>query len=510
MRRRSSRLTLDYQRRWHVSEKSASPDKLRTVTNQHSELLNLAADRAIDYLDGIAERPVGATADPHWLTTLLGGRLPDGPATAADTIDVLSRAASEGGVVASSGPRYFGYVVGGTLPVSIAADWLVSTWDQNNGVFELGPAVATIEQVTAQWLIELFGLPDTTSVGFPTGCAMAHVTALAAARHHVLAQAGWDVERAGLRLAPRVDVVVGAQRHLTVNLALRYLGFGTEPVHVVPVDDQGAMRVDALANVLATCDGPIIVCTQAGDVNSGAVDPLRKICQLVHQHGGWVHVDGALGLWAAASPRLRSLVDGFADADSCASDAHKWLNVPYDCGLVFVAHPEAHQAAMLNARADYLPGATLGKRDGIEWVPDFSRRARSVPVWAALRTLGRSGVANLIETCCACATRFAERLAEIPGVEVLNKVVLNQVLVRFGDDDEVTNEVIDRLQAGGVCWFGGTTWAALAAMRISVSSWRTSIADVNRCVEEIRTAVEAVLGERRYGAGTWKPVSSHS
>jgi glutamate/tyrosine decarboxylase-like PLP-dependent enzyme len=461
------------------------------VTTADREPLDIAARHAVDYLESLPERHVAATAGVEELTALLGGPLPDGPAPAAETIELLGRAAKEGGVVATSGPRYFGFVVGGTQPVGIAADWLTSTWDQNSGVYDLGPAVATAEHITAQWLVDLLGLPDGTSVGFPTGCAMAHVVALAAARHHVLAKAGWDVEREGLQGAPRVHVVGGAQRHLTIDLAVRYLGLGASRVHVVPADDQGRMRVSELETTLAGCDGPTIVCAQAGDVNTGAVDPLADVCELAHRHGAWVHVDGAFGLWAAASPRLRPMLAGLERADSWAADAHKWLNVPYDCGLVFVAHPEAHQAAMLNERTDYLPVGTPGERDPIEWVTDFSRRARSIPVWATLRTLGRTGVADMIEQCCALARRFAERLAGIPGVEVLNDVVLNQVLVRFGDDDAVTRDVIHRLQEGGVCWFGGTSWSGRAAMRISVASWRTTADDVDRTVEAIREAIAA-------------------
>jgi glutamate/tyrosine decarboxylase-like PLP-dependent enzyme len=455
------------------------------------DLLELAAGQAIDYLRSLSDRPVVEAADAGRLLEMLGGPLPADPTPGAETIEMLGRVAAEGGVVASSGPRYFGFVVGGTLPVSIAADWLTSAWDQNSGAFDLGPATATAELVAAQWLIDLFGLPADTSVGFPTGCTMGHVTALAAARHHVLAKAGWDVEREGLQGAPRVHVIAGAQRHLTIDLALRYLGFGTGHVRVVPADGQGRMRVDELAGILADCDGPTIVCAQAGDVNSGAIDPVAEICELAHRNSAWVHVDGAFGLWAAASPALRPLVAGIESADSWAADAHKWLNVPYDSGLVFVAHPEAHRAAMQNERAGYLPVGAADKRDGIEWVPELSRRARGIPVWAALRTLGRSGVAEMIERCCAMARRFADRLAAIPGVEVLNEVVLNQVLVRFGDDDAVTRDVIARLQAGGVCWFGGTTWAGRAAMRISVSSWQTTAADVDRSVEAIQSAVTA-------------------
>jgi glutamate/tyrosine decarboxylase-like PLP-dependent enzyme len=462
------------------------------VTYTEAELLSSVARQAIDYLAGLPVRHVGATAPAADLFDLLGGPLPPGPAPQDETIEVLRRAA-DGGLVASSGPRYFGFVVGGTLPVAIAADWLVSAWDQNSGVYELGPLVATAEHVASQWLVELFGLPEGTSVGFPTGCAMAHVTALAAARHHVLAKTGWDVEFEGLQGAPPVHVIAGAQRHLTIDRAVRYLGLGAGRMHVVPADAEGRMRIDALGRILSSCEGPAIVCAQAGDVHTGAIDPLADICEAAACHGAWVHVDGAFGLWATASPALRPLVAGIEKADSWASDAHKWLNVPYDCGLVFVAHPGAHRAAMLETRAGYLPAVTPGERDPIEWVTDFSRRARSLPVWAALRTLGRSGVASLIDQCCACARRFADLLAGLPGVEVLNEVVLNQVMVRFGDDDQVTRNVIDQLQAGGVCWFGGTTWAGRAAMRISVSSWRTTSADVDRSVDAIRTALACAL-----------------
>ncbi|MET7289771.1 aminotransferase class V-fold PLP-dependent enzyme [Streptomyces sp. NPDC005573] len=453
------------------------------------EILARAAGQAMDYLAGLPRRHVGATAGADELMKLLGGPLPEHPAPPADTIDLLGRAAAEGGVVASSGPRYFGYVVGGTLPVAIAADWITTAWDQNSGIFDLGPAAATAEHIAAGWLIDLLGLPAHTSVGFPTGCAMAHLTALAAARHHVLAQAGWDMERRGLHQAPPLRILVGEQRHLTVDLALRNLGFGTDQIHVVPSDPEGRMRPDDLEHLLAAADGPAIVCAQIGDVNTGAIDPVGDICDIAHRHSAWVHVDGAFGLWAAASPTLRPLVAGTERADSWATDAHKWLNVPYDCGLVFVAHPQAHQAAMLHTRADYLPAGVPGERDPIEWVPELSRRARSLPVWAALRTLGRTGVADMIDRCCAHARSFVTQLRDLPHVRILNDAVLNQVLVRFGDDDTLTRKVIAQLQAGGVCWFGETTWDGAVAMRISVTSWRTAQADVDRTVEEIRTVL---------------------
>lgn len=456
------------------------------MTYADDDLLDLAAGYAKDYLAGLPTRPVGPTATAPELQRLLGGPLPDLPSPPEDVVGALAAVAAAGGVVASSGPRFFGFVVGGTLPVALAADWLVSTWDQNSGVYDLSPAAATAEEVAARWLVDLLGLPAATSVGFPTGCAMAHVTALAAARHHVLAEAGWDVERDGLQGAPTVNVVASTQRHLTIDLALRYLGIGTARVVAVGTDGQGVVDVRRMAEAIRACTGPTIVCTQVGDVNSGAADPVGEICDIAHERGAWVHVDGAFGLWAAASPALRHLVTGIERADSWASDAHKLLNVPYDCGLAFVSRPDAHRAAMLDERASYLPSGDVRKRDPIEWVPDFSRRARSLPVWAALRALGRQGVAEQVERCCALARRFADQLSRVDGVEVVNDVVLNQAMVRFGGDDDATGEVVTALQEGGVCWLGSTRWNGRAAMRISVTSWRTTEADVDLTVAEIR------------------------
>ncbi|GAA0209182.1 aminotransferase class V-fold PLP-dependent enzyme [Saccharothrix mutabilis subsp. mutabilis] len=464
------------------------------MTNIERAPLDLAYRQAVDYLTGLRERPVGATAGLEELVELLGGPMPENSLPAHDTIALLGEAVERGGIPSASGPRYFGYVTGGTLPVAIAADWLVAAWDQTAGLYNLSPAVMVAEDVAGDWLVDLFGLPAGTSVGFPTGCTMAHLTALAAARNHLLGQRGWDVEKHGLREAPEIEVIAGAQHHMTIDLALRYLGFGSGVVRNVPVDDKGRMRPDELARVLADCKSPPIVCVQIGDVNSGAIDPVGEICDLAHRYGAWVHVDGAFGLWAAASPSLRPLVEGVERADSWACDAHKWLNVPYDCGIVFVTRPEAHRAAMLNERAGYLPAQRPGERDAIEWVPDFSRRARSLPVWAALRTLGKSGVAELVDRCCALTRRFAEQLGEIEGVELLNDVVLNQVMVRFGDDDAVTRDVIARVQASGECWFGGTVWYGRAAMRVSVVSWRTTEDDVDRSVKVIRAAVAERIG----------------
>jgi glutamate/tyrosine decarboxylase-like PLP-dependent enzyme len=456
------------------------------------DLLAAAAARIADYHHGLAERPVRAGADVDELRTLLGGPIPDGPAEPAEVIDKLADAV-DAGSVATAGPRYFGFVTGGALPATIAADWLATGADVNAAAYVMSPVAAVAEDVALAWIADLLGLPAGVSAGFVTGATMANFTGLAAARHHVLAKAGWDVERNGLQGAPRVHVVVGEERHVTVDAALRYLGLGEATAHVVPADEQGRMRAESLAGVLAECAGPTIVCAQVGNVNTGAVDPIAPICDLAHAHDAWIHVDGAFGLWAAASPRLRHLLQGAERADSWATDAHKWLNVPYDCGLVFCRHPESHGQAMAVA-ASYLQRAD--GRSPSDWVPESSRRARGFAVWAALRSLGRTGVAELVERCCGHARTFAELLGAEPGVEILNDVVLNQVLVRFGDDDETTRQVVRRVQEEGTCWLGGTDWHGRAAMRISVSSFRTTNEDVERSAAAILEAA-AVAGSTR-------------
>jgi glutamate/tyrosine decarboxylase-like PLP-dependent enzyme len=457
------------------------------------QALETAAAHATQFLRGLPERPVAARAGAEELRARLGGPLPEHPADPAEVVAQLAKLADDG-LVATAGPRYFGFVVGGSLPAALAADWLAAAWDQNAGLFVLGPAAATVEDVAAGWLTELLGLPATASCGFVTGGLGANFGGLAAARNHVLARAGWDVERDGLVGAPPVEVVVGAERHVTIDVALRYLGLGSGRLRVVPADDQGRMDAAALGEVLAAVEGPTIVCAQAGNVNTGAFDPLAAICAAGHDHGAWVHVDGAFGLWAGASPALRHLVAGVEQADSWATDAHKWLNVPYDSGLVFVAHPQAHLAAFAKV-ASYLTPGQGGERDPDGFVPEGSRRARGFPVWAALRSLGRSGVAELVERCCGHARRFADALAAADGVEVLNEVVLNQVLVRFadpgGDHDGRTREVIRRVQADGTLWLGGTAWQGMAAMRISVSNWSTTTDDVDRSVAAILAAAGA-------------------
>jgi len=460
----------------------------------HSELLQRTAELAVEFLDGLPERRVGSAASLSELRAALGGPLPEKGTDAREVIEELARAADPG-LVGTAGPRYFGFVIGGHLPAALAADWLTSAWDQNAGLYVTSPANSVVEEAAERWLLEILGLPATASVGFTTGCSMANFTALAAARHAVLARLGWDVERAGLFGAPPIEVVIGNEAHATILTALQMLGLGRERVKRVAVDGQGRMVPAALRQVLAGGSGPLIVCAQAGNVDTGAFDPLEEIVPIVRERGGWLHVDGAFGLWAAAVPELAHLVRGAAAADSWATDAHKWLNVPYDCGVVAVAHPEPHRAAMTISAA-YLVQTEGHERDPFDWVPEFSRRARGFPVWAALRSLGRSGVAAMVERCCALARRFSEALRGEPGIEILNEVVLNQVLLRFhppvaGDSDALTRAVIARVQADGTCWLGGTTWQGKAAMRISVSGWETTEDDVDASAAAILRSFRA-------------------
>jgi glutamate/tyrosine decarboxylase-like PLP-dependent enzyme len=453
----------------------------------HDPLLRLTADHAAEWLASVGERPVRAGASVAELREALGGPLPEEPVPAEQVVRELIEAA-EPGVVGIPSGRYFGFVIGGALPAALAADWLTSTWDQNAGLVAGGPSAAVVEEVALAWLRGLLGLPEHVSAAFVTGCQLAHVTALAAARHHVLAAAGWDLARDGLQGAPRIRVVAGEQRHVTVDRALRFLGLGSAQLELVPADGQGRMRAELLPAALAAGSGPAIVCAQAGNVNTGAVDPLEAVADAAAEAGAWLHVDGAFGLWAAASRERRRLVAGIERADSVATDAHKWLNVPYDSGIAFCAHPDSHRAAM-TVRADYLeqvePGAA---RDQMDWTPEFSRRARGFAVYAALRSLGRAGVEELVDRCCRHARSFAEQLGAADGVEVLNEVVLNQVLVRFGDDDALTQGAVQRVQEDGTCWLSGTVWQGRAAMRISVSNWRTSDDDVARSAEAILAA----------------------
>jgi glutamate/tyrosine decarboxylase-like PLP-dependent enzyme len=447
--------------------------------------LDAAYAAAVRFLAGVGERPVGAKLDTAALRATLGGPLPELGEPAPQVVERLARDADPG-IVATAGPRYFGFVVGGSLPAAVGADWLTSAWDQNAGLFVLSPAAAVVEETVLEWLTGLLGLPPGTGMGFVTGGQMANTTCLAAARQSVLARAGWDVAARGLVGAPEVAVLAGDEAHVTVYGALRLLGLGDASVVKITSDGQGRMQPAALREALRTRRGkPVIVCAQAGNVNTGAFDPLQDVTRLAREHGAWVHVDGAFGLWAAASAATRHLIAGVEDADSWATDAHKWLNVPYDSGLAFVRDTAAHRAAMART-ASYLQH-TDANRDNYEWTPEFSRRARGFAVYAALRSLGRGGVSALIERCCAHARLFAELLSGTPGVRVVNEVVLNQVLVRFDppaatpeEGDAWTREVIARVQRDGTCWLSGTVWRGRALMRISVSSWSTSTEDVRR------------------------------
>ena len=454
------------------------------------DVLTDAARLARAYVDGLAERPVGPRAGIGELRERLARPLTQGGEDPRTVIAELV-ADVEPGLVASAGPRYFGFVVGGALPAAVAADWLTSAWDQNGGGAITAPSLAVVEAVAAGWVRELLGLPADCGVGFVTGCQMAHVTCLAAARHAVLADVGWNVELRGLQGAPALRVVAGANAHITIARACRILGLGAGAVRIVPADAQGRMLAVELAAALREHDGPQIVCAQAGEVNTGAFDPLAEIVALCRASRAWCHVDGAFGLWAAVDPSRRHLLDGFEGADSWATDAHKWLNVPYDCGIAIVADAARQRGAMAST-ADYIPANDSDVPWGVESTPEFSRRARAVPLYAALRSLGRDGVRDLVQRCCAHAERIAARLAAHDGVEILNDVVLNQVLVRFAGSDDVTAAVLDRVQRDGTCWASGSRWhGGATVMRISVSGWQTTAADADRSADAILAALRA-------------------
>jgi glutamate/tyrosine decarboxylase-like PLP-dependent enzyme len=429
------------------------------------------------FLASLPDRPVGPPVDADALRAALGHELTDEGLPAGQVIDELV-AGADPGIVASAGPRYFGFVTGGALPAALAADWLASTWDQNAHMWVGSPAASVVEEVVEDWVLSLLGLPASASVGLVTGAQMANVTCLAVARDHVLEQAGWDAASQGLIGAPPITVIAGHEAHATIFSALRLLGLGRDTAHLVAADDQGAIDPDALARELADA-GPAIVCAQAGNVNSGAFDPLEPIASLCEQSGAWLHVDGAFGLWAGASASLRHLTRGVERADSWATDAHKWLNVPYDGGLAIVKDRAAHRRAMSIAAAYLVAGE---QRDNYDYTPEASRRARGFALYAALRSLGRRGVAELVERNCAQAALFA-RLLAAGGAEILNDVVLNQVLVA------ASPSAVARIQADGTCWAGGTVWRGRPALRISVSNWATTDADVERSARAILAAL---------------------
>jgi glutamate/tyrosine decarboxylase-like PLP-dependent enzyme len=462
------------------------------------DVLARAAAHAAAFLDGLPDRTVGATIGADELRRRLGGELPATGTDPAAVIEGLVRDV-EGGIVGSAGGRFFGFVIGGALPVALAADWLTSTWDQNGASYACSPAAAVAEEVCGAWLKMLLGLPQAASFAFVTGCQMAHATALAAARHKLLQDRGIDVERSGLAGAPRLRILTSENRHESVIRAVRLLGIGTDAIDLLPCDELGAISLAALAAALERSgDSPTIVCLQAGDLNTGAFDPFERACALAHAARAWVHVDGAFGLWAATSARHRHLLAGVERADSWATDGHKWLNLPFDSGLVFVADPAAHSAVFTQPTSYAIPAESV--REPKDWNPEWSRRARGFVVYAALRALGRSGVGEIVERCCGLATRLVDGLATLPGVEVLARPRINQGLVRFlagdGQHDRRTDRIIAATQESGTTWFGGTTWRGKRAMRISVCNWRTTESDVEQAVAAVRKVLEPAIPPR--------------
>jgi glutamate/tyrosine decarboxylase-like PLP-dependent enzyme len=466
----------------HIDERAPTAERDSTTG-----LLHDAAQRAVSYLETISKRRVYPSQEQLDDLAQLGGPLPEVPQSPAEVLALLDQVGSPA-TVAITGGRYFGFVSGGALPATVAANWLAAAWDQNACLRVLSPVAAQLEDTTLAWLLELFGLPPGCGGAFVTGAQMATFTGLAAGRHAVLARSGWNVEADGLFNAPPITVVVGDEVHATALKALAMLGLGRDRVKRVPCDRQGRMR----ANALPRCDGPTIICTQAGNVNTGSFDPVQEIRELTRGGNAWVHVDGAFGLWATVLPELQELTKGVGAADSWGVDAHKWLNVPHDSGIAIVREP-SHLHAAMAISAPYL---AQGKaREPMQWTPESTRRARAIEIWTALRTLGRTGVAALVRQCCRHAVAFADGL-RAAGFEVLNEVELNQVLVAFGDD-ETTERVIGGIQREGTCWCGGTTWHGRKAMRISVSSWATTVADVERSL----AAMLRVARETSNGAG---------
>ena len=451
------------------------------------DLLRETTEKAIRYLDGLEARSVFPSPEAVARLAELGGTLPDAPTDPAEVVRLLDEIGSPA-TVASAGQRYYGFVIGGSLPAALAANWLAGAWDQNSAMFASSPLAAVIETVARGWILDVLGLPSSAEIGFVTGATMGNFTALAAARHALLQRKGWDVEAQGLFGAPEIKVVVGNEVHASLLKALSLLGLGRDRIIRIPVDGQG--RIDPAQ--MPPLDDMTILCIQAGNVNTGAFDPAQAIIPNAHAAGAWVHVDGAFGLWLAADPVRAHLLAGYADADSWSTDCHKWLNVPYDSGLAIVRDPLQLRAAM-SSSASYLIESE--NRDAMQYTPEMSRRARGIEIWAALRSMGKSGLAEMLERNCQQAERFADGLSAA-GFDVLNEVVANQVLVSFGDDT-TTRSVLAAIQREGTSWNGGTVWHGKAAMRISVSSWATTDADVDRSLKAmIRVAQEVTEGAK--------------
>lgn len=462
-------------------------DAVTADDKAYREALDRAHEHALTWLGSVQTRPVGPIVTADDLLAQFAITLPDGPTDPVAVIDELARI-SEPGLMAMPSGRFFGWVIGGTLPAALAADWLVSAWDQNAGMRYATPASAAVEEAAGAWVLDLLGLPADAGVGFTTGATMANFVGLAAARRHVLDEVGWNLDADGLAGAPRITVLVGQERHASVDLALRYLALGT-PV-TVAVDDEGRLRADALAEAMDDVTGPAIVCLQAGNLHSGAFDPMRAAIDVAHRHGAWVHVDGAFGLWAAASGRYADRLDGLDLADSWATDAHKTLNVPYDCGIAIVSRPAVLRATFGTATS-YLIQDAHGSSDPFERVPEMSRRARGTTVWAALRSLGRTGTVGLVEGLATTAQALATGLARVPGVEVLNEVVFTQICLSFGSDER-TRRVTQAVIEDGTVWMSGSRWHDRDVLRISVSNWSTSADDIAASIAAVERAAASV------------------
>ncbi len=457
-------------------------------TDGYEGVLDVAGERARRYLAEVADRPVREAAGVEELRRSLGGELADVGEDPAKVVEELAEAA-EPGLIALGSPRYFGFVVGGSLPAALGAEWLTTAWDQIGSLYVCGPSAAVAEEVAGGWVLNLLGLPASAGFGLTTGGTMANFTGIASGRHAVLRDAGWDVEARGLQGAPEVRVLVGEHAHATIFVALKLLGLGSETAVRVPADESGRMIASELAAELDRGEGPAIVCAQAGEVNTGCFDPIDELADACERHDAWLHVDGAIGLWAAANPRFAHLTRGLDRADSWSTDFHKWLNVPYDSGFVAVADPSALRGAM-GISAPYLTAAA-DARDSYQYVPESSRRARGFALYAALRSLGRTGVAELVERCSGLARLMADELTADPSLELINEVVINQALFAIAGDDsgELTASAVERIQEDGTCWLAGTTWRGRPAIRVSISNWRTSEDDVRRSAAAIRKAV---------------------
>jgi glutamate/tyrosine decarboxylase-like PLP-dependent enzyme len=460
------------------------------------ELFMKVAHEAIHYRDTLLHRPVGVALSHDELAAMVNTELPDD----GETPDIAIRSlitSVEKGLVNNANPRYFGFVTSGALPISVAADWLVSVWNQNAQVYSSSPAASIIEDVVAHWLMELLSLPPDASVGFVTGTQMASFTALSIAKNAVLRKFGWDIDTNGLQESPHINIVCGECCHATIHSAIRMIGLGTKNIKFVQADSEGRIRMDAFRHVLDTCSGPTIVCVQAGNVNTGAFDPIEEILTLTTKRDIWVHVDGAFGLWAGASLRFKHLVTGVERADSWATDAHKWLNVPYDSGIVVIRTSEDHRNLKI-AQCAYAKSTNTAYRDGSQWAPENSRRARGFVLYAVLRCLGKKGVQRIVENCCDMAKVFAAELARMPNIHIMNQVVLNQVLFRIEpkglvDTDSFNSAVASRIQNDGICWIGTTEWQGKTVLRISVSHWATANIDVQRSMQSIINSIEQEL-----------------